>query len=69
MLYVEQRAQNESEGDYIGFGLTERYDCVDWANWAAERFPGLPVYLMGCRSAGRRCSWPQAIFSPPRCTA
>ena len=43
VLYVEQRAQNESEGDYIGFGLTERYDCVDWANWAAERFPGLPV--------------------------
>ena len=32
VLYVEQRAQNESEGDYIGFGLTERYDCVDWAN-------------------------------------
>ena len=26
VLYVEQRAQNESEGDYIGFGLTERYD-------------------------------------------
>lgn len=52
VLYVEQRAQNESEGDYIGFGLTERYDCVDWANWAAERFPGLPVYLMGV-SLGR----------------
>ena len=51
VLYVEQRAQNESEGDYIGFGLTERYDCVDWANWAAERFPGLPVYLMGVSAA------------------
>lgn len=45
-------AQNESEGDYIGFGLTERYDCVDWANWAAERFPGLPVYLMGVSLGG-----------------
>ena len=52
VLYVEQRAQNESEGDYIGFGLTERYDCVDWANWAAERFPGLPVYLMGVSLGG-----------------
>ena len=52
VLYVEQRAQNESEGEYIGFGLTERYDCVDWANWAAERFPGLPVYLMGVSLGG-----------------
>ena len=32
--------------------LTERYDCVDWANWAAERFPGLPVYLMGVSLGG-----------------
>ena len=56
VLYVEQRAQNESEGDYIGFGLTERYDCVDWANWAAERFPGLPVYLMGVSLGGATAS-------------
>ena len=37
---------------YRDFGLTERYDCVDWANWAAERFPGLPVYLMGVSLGG-----------------
>ena len=32
VLYVEQRAQNESEGAYIGFGLTERYDCLGWVS-------------------------------------
>ena len=52
VLYVEQRAQNESEGDYIGFGLTERYDCVDWANWAAGHFSDLPIYLMGVSLGG-----------------
>ena len=31
--------------------------------------PACPFTLWACRSAGRRCSWPQAIFSPPRCTA
>ena len=53
VLYVEQRAQNESEGNYIGFGLTERYDCVDWAVWALERFgEALPIYLMGVSLGG-----------------
>ena len=26
----------ESEGEYIGFGLLERYDCVAWAEWASD---------------------------------
>ena len=48
VLYVEQRGQNNSSGEYMGFGLTERYDCRDWANWAAERFgPEMPLYLTG----------------------
>ena len=34
-----------------------------------EQSPACPFTLWACRSAGRRCSWPQAIFSPPRCTA
>lgn len=47
VLYVEQRAQHGSEGAYIGFGLTERYDCVDWVQWAVDRCGALPIYLMG----------------------
>ena len=48
VLYAEQRGQNESGGQYIGLGLTERYDCVDWINWAICRCgKNIPVYLAG----------------------
>ena len=38
VLYAEQRAQNQSEGEYITFGLLERYDCLDWIDWVNEEF-------------------------------
>lgn len=48
VLYAEQRGQNESGGEYIGFGLTERYDCVDWVNWVNCRCgKNTPIYLAG----------------------
>lgn len=48
VLYAEQRGQGQSGGDRMGFGLTERFDCADWAAWAAEKTGGeLPVYLCG----------------------
>lgn len=49
VLYVEQRGQNNSGGEYMGFGLMERYDCLDWIHWINEnRNPGkLPIYLAG----------------------
>lgn len=48
VLYAEQRGQNNSRGEYMGFGLTERFDCLSWANWINERTGGkLPVYLCG----------------------
>lgn len=48
VLFAEQRGQNNSGGDYIGFGLMERFDCRDWAAWADRRSEGkLPIYLCG----------------------
>ena len=48
VLYVEQRGQNNSGGKYMGFGLTERFDCLGWVNWAVGRFGNsLPIYLAG----------------------
>lgn len=48
VLYAEQRGQNNSGGDYMGFGLTERYDVLDWVNWVTERCGSeLPIYLAG----------------------
>lgn len=47
LLIPEQRGQSNSGGDYMGFGLIERYDCLDWANYAAGLEPQLPIYLSG----------------------
>ena len=48
VLFVEQRAQGNSEGDYIGFGLLERYDCLEWIKWVNGRTESkLPIYLCG----------------------
>ncbi len=48
VLIVEQRSHGDSEGEYIGFGVLERYDCQVWAEYIAERLgPDLPIYLGG----------------------
>lgn len=48
VLYVEQRGQGNSGGDYMGLGLLERYDCKDWVNWVNEiQGDVLPIYLAG----------------------
>ena len=38
LLVVDQRAHGHSEGKTITFGIKERYDCLDWINYATERF-------------------------------
>lgn len=48
VLFIEQRCQGDSGGEYIGFGLLERYDCKAWTEWVHERYEGkLPIYLDG----------------------
>lgn len=48
ILFAEQRAQGNSDGDEIGFGLTERFDCFEWINWLNEnKSDTLPIYLAG----------------------
>ncbi len=48
ILFAEQRGQGQSGGDYMGFGLTERFDCLDWVHWVQERAGGeCPIYLVG----------------------
>lgn len=48
VLFAEQRGQGESGGDYMGFGMVERYDCLDWINWVCNRTDNaLPIYLAG----------------------
>lgn len=48
VLFAEQRGQGNSGGEYMGFGLLERYDCFDWIKWVNERTEAkLPIYLGG----------------------
>lgn len=48
VLYAEQRGQNNSGGEYMGFGLVERFDCLDWIQWVNQMIENeLPVYLAG----------------------
>lgn len=37
-LLVDHRAHGKSEGDYIGFGILDRYDCRSWINYIDNRF-------------------------------
>ncbi len=46
-LVPDQRAHGRSGGRTITFGLRERYDCLAWCRYAAERFPGAPIVLAG----------------------
>lgn len=47
LLLVDQRCHGKSEGEYIAYGIHERYDCLHWVELAAKRFPDLPIYLWG----------------------
>lgn len=47
-LVVSQRANGASGGNTITFGIKEKYDCLAWARYAAERFgKDIPIVLAG----------------------
>lgn len=52
LLLPYQRAHRKSEGDYITFGVKERYDMAQWAQKAAELYPALPLFLYGQSMGG-----------------
>lgn len=48
VLYAEQRGQGSSGGEYIGFGMMERYDCLEWVKWVNTHCDKtIPIYLAG----------------------
>ena len=47
LLLPDERAHGESEGGHICFGALERFDVVDWAKYAEERWPDKPVLVCG----------------------
>ncbi len=48
VLYAEQRGQGSSGGEYMGFGMIERHDCLEWIKWVdSQNTKNLPIYLAG----------------------
>ncbi len=48
VLFVEQRGQNNSDGEYMSFGMLERFDCLEWIKWINEQIDEkYPIYLYG----------------------
>lgn len=37
-LMPDLRAHGSSGGDYIGFGILDRYDCLEWIRYVLDRF-------------------------------
>lgn len=53
LLVPHQRSHGESEGDYICFGVKERYDLKQWAEYMARRFDGkCSIFLNGISMGG-----------------
>ena len=46
LLLPHQRAHLSSEGRYITFGLKERYDCLQWAEYVQSNIGG-DIWLLG----------------------
>ena len=47
VLLIHQRAQGDSQGHTMTFGIKERDDVLRWAQYCADRFPGTPLFLHG----------------------
>ncbi len=47
LLFCDQRAHGYSRGRCLTFGVKERLDAKSWAEYAAKRFPGAPIFLSG----------------------
>lgn len=48
VILIDQRAQGKSEGKYIGFGLFESQDLIEWLKYYTEKFgDGIKFILAG----------------------
>jgi len=65
LVIPDQRACGQSDGDYITLGALERYDCRDWAQFAAKEFgEDLPLILDGISMGASTVMMASALSLP-----
>lgn len=52
MIIVDQRAHGKSDGKYIGMGILERFDVLEWIKYTINRFGENIKILLGGTSMG-----------------
>lgn len=66
VLFVDQRAHGLSGGRVMTFGIKERYDCLDWIQYANERFGvDTPILLMGVSMGASTVMLAAGLDLPP----
>lgn len=66
LLTVFQRAHGESGGSYICYGVKERYDCRDWANYIYDRFgPEHDIFISGVSMGSSTVLMAAGLELPP----
>lgn len=51
-MILDLRAHGESEGDYVGFGILDRFDCLEWIKYINKRFDNKKKILLHGISMG-----------------
>lgn len=47
ILFIDQRAQNKSEGKYMTMGYREKFDVIDWCKYIINKDPQAKICLLG----------------------
>ena len=70
VIAVDERGHGKSGGHTITFGIKERWDCLYWARYAAERFgPDVPIILSGVSMGAATVLMASSLDLPPNVKA
>jgi len=47
VLLVDNRAHGKSEGQFVGFGILDRHDCIEWIKLMNEKYGKKDIILYG----------------------
>jgi alpha-beta hydrolase superfamily lysophospholipase len=65
LILVDQRAHGKSSGNWIGFGILERYDCLAWIQFLNQEYGEIPTFLSGISMGASTVLMAQGLSLPP----